>query len=223
MSDDPLAQISTRQTPQDEQADPRQRKNRAGGYSFVQDDFARLHRFLTLGTTGGTYYASEHELTRENAGLMIELATKRAAEVVAAVLDISLAGRAPKQNPALFALAAAAKLGDDDGRRAALAAVPLVARTGTHLFVFAGYLQQFGGWGRGTRRAIGNWYVDPERGVDSIAYQGAEVPSARGLVARGPAAAVAPEDDRAGTTGAVRLDPRSPGRPYRAAAAGSPA
>ena len=171
MSTDPLALISTRQTRQDEQADPRQRKNRAGGYTFVQDDFARLHRFLTLGTTGGTYYASERELTQENAGLVLELARKHAAEVVAAVLDISLAGRAPKQDPALFALAAAAKLGDDDGRRAALAAVPLVARTGTHLFLFAGYLQQFGGWGRGTRRAIGNWYVDPGRTVDSVAYQ----------------------------------------------------
>ncbi|MGW7682719.1 TROVE domain-containing protein [Kribbella sp. NPDC054772] len=171
MSTDPLALISTRETRQDEHADPRQQKNRAGGYTFVQDDLARLHRFLTLGTTGGTYYASERELTRENAGLVLELATKRSAEVVAAVLDISLAGRAPKQDPALFALAAAAKLGDDDGRRAALAAVPLVARTGTHLFRLAGYLEQFGGWGRGTRRAIGNWYVDPDRTVDSVAFQ----------------------------------------------------
>lgn len=41
----------------------------------------------------------------------------------------------------------------------------------THLFTFAGYLEQLGGWGRGTRRAIGNWYVDPERGVDTVAYQ----------------------------------------------------
>ncbi|MEU4602006.1 TROVE domain-containing protein [Kribbella sp. NPDC023972] len=171
MSNDPLALISTRQTPQHEQADPRQRQNRAGGYAFVLDDLARLHRFLTLGTTGGTYYASERELTRDNAGVVVELARTRAADVVAAVLDISLTGRAPKQNPALFALAAAAKLGDDDGRRAALAAVPLVARTGTHLFQFVGYLQQFGGWGRGTRRAIGNWYVGPDRDVDAIAYQ----------------------------------------------------
>jgi 60 kDa SS-A/Ro ribonucleoprotein len=87
------------------------------------------------------------------------------------VVEISVAGRAPKQNPALFALAAAAKLGDEDGRRAAHAAVPLVCRTGTHLFLFAGYLEQFGGWGRGTRRAIGNWYADPERSVTDIAYQ----------------------------------------------------
>jgi 60 kDa SS-A/Ro ribonucleoprotein len=124
-----------------------------------------------LGSTGGTYYVGERELTRENATLVLELARTRTAEVVAEVLAISTSGRAPKQNPALFALAAAAKLGDDDGRKSALAAVPLVARTGTHLFLFAGYLQQFGGWGRGTRRAIGNWYVDPERDVANVAYQ----------------------------------------------------
>lgn len=169
MSTDPLAQISTRQTRQDEQADPRQRRNSAGGYTFVQDDLGRLHRFLTLGTTGGTYYATQQELTRENAALVVDLARMQAADVVAAVLDVSLSGRAPKQHPALFALAAAAKLGDDEGRRAALTAVPLVARTGTHLFTFAGYLEQFGGWGRGTRRAIGNWYVAPA--VDALAYQ----------------------------------------------------
>ncbi|GAA1583555.1 hypothetical protein GCM10009804_45020 [Kribbella hippodromi] len=171
MSTDPLAQLSTRRTPQDRPAEPRQRINSAGGYTFVQDDLARLHRFLTIGTTGGTAYASEHALTQENAGLIVGLARKRTTEVVTAVLDISLSGRAPKQRPALFALAAAAKLGDDDGRRAALAAVPLVARTGTHLFQFTGYLEQFGGWGRGTRRAIGNWYVDPDRSVDAVVYQ----------------------------------------------------
>jgi 60 kDa SS-A/Ro ribonucleoprotein len=168
---DPLATISTRRTHQSQQADPRQEKNRAGGYTFVVDDLARLHRFLTLGTTGGTYYASETEHTQESAQLVLDLARTRTLDVVNAVVAVSTAGRAPKQNPSLFALAAAAKLGDDDGRKAALAAVPLVARTGTHLFQLAGYLEQFGGWGRGTRRAIGNWYVDPERSVADVAYQ----------------------------------------------------
>jgi 60 kDa SS-A/Ro ribonucleoprotein len=168
---DPLALISTRQTPQTEPADPRQQLNDAGGYTFVPDDLVRLRRFLTLGSTGGTYYTGERELTLKNASLVLELSRTRTAEVVSEVLAISTSGRAPKQNPALFTLAAAAKLGDDDGRKAALAAVPLVARTGTQLFQFAGYLQQFGGWGRGTRRAIGNWYVDPRREVGAVAYQ----------------------------------------------------
>lgn len=168
---DPLAAISTRETSQREPADARQVENAAGGYTFVPSELVRLRRFLTLGTDGGTYYVREREITAKNAKLVLELARTRTTELVAEVLAISLAGRAPRQNPALFALAAAAKLGDDDGRRAALAAVPLVARTGTQLFLLAGYLQQFGGWGRGTRRAIGNWYVDPARDVESVAYQ----------------------------------------------------
>ncbi|MGB8021532.1 MAG: TROVE domain-containing protein [Candidatus Nanopelagicales bacterium] len=52
---------------------------------------------------------------------------------------------------------------------AALAALPLVARTGTHVFAFAGYVELFRGWGRGLRRAVGAWYTakDP----DQLAYQ----------------------------------------------------
>jgi len=169
---DPLAAISTRHTPQSQQADPRQVKNHAGGYTFTVDDLTRLRRFLTLGSTGGTYYAGEREHTQDNAELVLDLARTRAGDVVSAVVEISTAGRAPKQNPALFALAAAAKLGDTDGRRAAHAAVPLVARTGTHLFILARYLEQFGGWGRGTRRAIGNWYTG--RPVEDVAYQAAK-------------------------------------------------
>lgn len=169
---DPLALMSTRNTPQTERADSRQEKNHAGGYTFVTDDLARLHRFLTLGSTGGTYYASEAEHTKENAQLVLDLARTRTLDVVNQVVAVSVAGRAPKQNPALFALAAAAKLGDDEGRKAALAAVPLVARTGTHLFILAGYFEQFGGWGRGTRRAIANWYLN--RDVDDVAYQAAK-------------------------------------------------
>jgi 60 kDa SS-A/Ro ribonucleoprotein len=47
--------------------------------------------------------------------------------------------------------------------------VPKVARTGTHLFVFAGYVEQFRGWGRGLRRAVADWYLS--KPVDAVAYQ----------------------------------------------------
>src|SRR5260370_1022359 len=49
------------------------------------------------------------------------------------------------------------------------AAHPAVCGTGTHLFLFARYVEQFRGWGRGLRRAIGDWYL--ARGVGEIAYQ----------------------------------------------------
>ena len=166
---DPLATISTRTTLQAERADPRQERNHAGGYTFTIDPMAQLRRFLVLGTTGGTYYQGERELTRDNADMVLELARTRGEDVVAEVLAISVGGRAPKQNPALFALAAVSGLGDLEARRAAHAALRQVARTGTHLFTFVGYAEQFRGWGRGLRRAAASWYLD--RDVDSLAYQ----------------------------------------------------
>lgn len=166
---DPLAAISTRQTPQAERADERQVPNSAGGFTFTVAKTARLHRFLTLGTDGGTYYASERDITKANAAVVLQAARDDATALVSAVVAISQAGRAPRNNPALFALAAAASLGDEAGRRAALDALPLVARTGTHLFLFGRYVQQFRGWGRGLRRAVGGWYL--AKNPADLAYQ----------------------------------------------------
>lgn len=166
---DPLTAISTRATPQSQRADARQVPNNAGGHTFTVDAATRLRRFLVLGTDGGTYYTDAPDLTRDNAGVVLEMATTATTELVAEIVAVSHGGRAPRQNPAIFALAAACSLGDDDGRRAALDALPLVARTGTHLFLFARYVEQFRGWGRGLRRAVANWYLD--RPVDEVAFQ----------------------------------------------------
>lgn len=166
---DPLTLISTRRTPQSEQADPRQEKNAAGGYTFVVDDLARLHRFLTIGSTGGTFYVGEKDHTVENGQLVLDLARTRPLDVVAAVREVSVLGRAPKQNQSLFALAAAAKLGGQEGATAAYAAVPEVVRTASHLFLFVSYAAQFGGWGNGLARAVARWYLD--RDPDNLAYQ----------------------------------------------------
>ncbi len=171
---DPLTQISTRATPQSQPADARQVPNSAGGFTFTAGKAARLHRFLTLGTDGGTYYTSERDITAQNAAIVLDWARNDTTALVSQVVAVSQAGRAPRNNPALFALAAAAGLGDAAGRRAALDALPLVARTGTHLFQFAGYVQQFRGWGRGLRTAIGDWYL--RRGSETldpgqVAYQ----------------------------------------------------
>lgn len=165
---DALTAITTRSTPQTERADSRQAQNNAGGYTFTLDQMARLRRFLVLGTEG-TYYTSAPELTKDNAAVVLDLARNRTAELVAEIVAVSTAGRAPKQNPTLFALAAACALGDEDGRRTALAALPVVARTGTHLFLFARYVEQFRGWGRALRRAVGGWYLT--KPVEDVAYQ----------------------------------------------------
>lgn len=166
---DPLGTISTRRTPQSEAASPAQRKNSAGGYTFTIDEWTRLNRFLTLGVDGGTYYVSAPDLAKDNAQIVLHLARTEGTRMVEALLDISLSGRAPKQNPTLFALAAVSALGDDDARRAAADALPKIARTGTHLFLFAGYVEQFRGWGRGLRRSVASWYTGMD--TDKLAYQ----------------------------------------------------
>ena len=166
---DPLRLISRRRTAQRERADPRQVINTAGGYTFAVDDHARLHRFLTLGTDGGTYYTRAQKLTRDNADVVLRAAATDPVGLVRQIVDVSTAGRAPRQNPALFALAIAASADDVDGRRAALAALPKVARTGTHLYLFAGYVEQFRGWGPTLRKAVARWYT--EMPVDKLAYQ----------------------------------------------------
>ncbi|WP_420112411.1 TROVE domain-containing protein [Pseudactinotalea sp.] len=164
---DVLAQISTRRTPQTMPADPGQVTNSAGGYVLELDDVARLRRFLTLGVDGGTYYASARDLALDNAAVLQRLADADPETLVATIVDVSTRGAAPRQQPALFALAYAASV--PAASQAALAALPLVARTGSHLFLFAGYVEQFRGWGRGLRRAVGDWYLRKE--PDALAYQ----------------------------------------------------
>ena len=166
---DILRSISTRRTSQSEPADTRQASNAAGGYTFTVDDTARVHRFLTLGTSGGTFYTDAQDLTRDNAGVVLRAAATDPVALVRQIVEVSTAGRAPRQNPALFALAIAAAAEDVDGRRAALAALPSVARTASHLFLFAGYVEQFRGWGPTLRKAVASWYTDMP--VDKLAYQ----------------------------------------------------
>jgi 60 kDa SS-A/Ro ribonucleoprotein len=166
----PFKQISLRITPQSLPIPgSTQVANRAGGFIFVLDDFARLRRFLILGIDGGTYYTTEASITRENSDVLFRCIAADGKRTVDEIVAISVAGRNPKQAPVLFALAAAAGVGDDDTRAYALSHVANVCRTGTMLFQFVDYVQQFRGWGRGLRRAVASWYTD--RDVDSLALQ----------------------------------------------------
>jgi 60 kDa SS-A/Ro ribonucleoprotein len=143
--------------------------NSAGGYSFPVDDWKRLDRFLVLGSEGGSYYASERKLSLENAEAVLRCIETDGLRTVKRILEISDAGRAPKNDPAILALALAFTAGDADTRRAASEALPKVCRIGTHLFHFAQYVDTMRGWGRGLRRAVANWYV--QASAENIAFQ----------------------------------------------------
>lgn len=164
---DVLRSLGIRRRPQSERADARQRRNSAGGYAFTLDDATRLRRFLVLGVDGGTYYAAPRDLARDNAEIVTRMAQEDPETLVSTIVEVSRKGSAPKQNATLFALALAAS--HPESSALALAALPKVARTGTHLFLFAAYVEQFRGWGRGLRRAVGSWYTSREAG--DLAYQ----------------------------------------------------
>lgn len=143
--------------------------NAAGGFVFAVDDWARLARFLVLGAEGGSYYASEKALSAENAAAVLRCIAGDGPRAVREIVSVSEAGRALKNDPAIFALALAASQGNDETRRDALNALPHVCRTGTHLFHFAQFVDSMRGWGRGLRAAVGRWYND--KNVRDLAYQ----------------------------------------------------
>lgn len=203
---DVLATITSRATPQSEPADVRQVRNAAGGYTFAVDREQRLRRFLTLGVDGGTYYAGERDLALDNFAVVAEAARDNAGKLVELIVEISTAGRAPRQQPALFALAVAAGLGDPAGRRSALDALPQVARTASALFTFTRYMTQFRGWGRQARRGIADWYLgSPTRRLEyQVAkYRQREGWTHRDLLRKSHPAAVADDVDRRGLFGVL--------------------
>jgi 60 kDa SS-A/Ro ribonucleoprotein len=142
-------------------------KNNAGGYVFKVNDFDRLERFLILGTDGGTYYVGQSYLTKQNVNFLKKLIKSDERRVVDTIVDVSDNGRAYKNGPALFALALVFAEGVD--KAYARAALPKVARTSTHLFEFASYVDGLGGWGRAKRNAIADWYTSQDAG--RLAYQ----------------------------------------------------
>lgn len=148
---------------------PGQKRNNAGGFTFKVSDFDRLDRFLILGSEGGTYYVGERKLTRENAKNIERLIKNEGVKVVDRIVEISEAGRAPKNDPALFVLALCAASGVPEVVKAAFAALPKVARTGTHLFTFAQNADALRGWGKSLKNGVAAWYTNMP--VEKLAYQ----------------------------------------------------
>jgi 60 kDa SS-A/Ro ribonucleoprotein len=178
-----LKRLGTRRVPQSAPlAESGQVPNSAGGFTWAVDPWTQLRRFLVLGSESGSYYASESKLTRRNARAVTACLAEDGPRAVAEIVRVSQEGRAPKNDPAIFALAMAAGGTDEETRRSALAALPLVCRTGTHLFQFATFVEGFRGWGRSLRRAVGRWYAAQD--VDALAYQAVKYRQRAGVTHR---------------------------------------
>lgn len=163
----------TRETPQNQPILEDQVQNNAGGYVWTLDCWARLRRFLILGSEGGSYYASEKKMTTENVQSVRECIKEDGIRTVSEIVAISHGGAAPKNDPALYALAACISMGNRETRREAAEVLPQVARTGTHLYHFVAFAETMRGWGRTMRWAVANWYrQNPEQlALQAIKYR----------------------------------------------------
>ncbi|CAJ0565461.1 unnamed protein product, partial [Mesorhabditis spiculigera] len=180
----------TRDRSQKTKVNKKQTKNNAGGYVFKVSDETRVRRFLIMGTTGGAFYLSAKELTVENlVDLMKIIDQGNASMILQEIKEISLAGRNPKQEPVMSALAVCARYrtGQVKGEgydsepaklyveylkamhATALELITQVCRIPTHLFIFVDYCEKVAkhsanpkgstGWGRAFRAAIRDWYA----------------------------------------------------------------
>jgi len=113
-----------------------QAPNSAGGYAWQVDDWTRLDRFLILGAEGGTYYLGERNLVKQNHDALVRCIQADGVRAVNRIVEISDTGRAPKNDPAIFALALVAAHGNPAAKALAFQNLGKVCRMGTHLFHF---------------------------------------------------------------------------------------
>ena len=155
-------------------------RNNAGGFTFQVTDKDRLERFLILGTTGGTYYVGQADHTKDNVAFLRKMVKANERLVVDTLVDVSVNGRAFKNTPAIFALAVVMTEGQD--KTYARKAVDKVVRTGTHLFEYAQFIKDLGGWGRAKRTSVAGWYES--KTADELAYQAVKYRQRNGFTHR---------------------------------------
>ncbi len=143
--------------------------------TYTLDKWKQLNRFLILGTDSPAYRASAAKLTELNAKAVLECIKEDGKRTVDTIVEISTSGRAPKNEPALYAFALAVKYGNAETKAHALTQLQRVARIGTHLYHTLDYFKALKiGWGRSTKRAVANWFTKKpadKLGLQVVKYQ----------------------------------------------------
>lgn len=177
---------------------PGETQSHEGGIVHEVDPWARLARFLVTGSEG-TYYVGARELTLDNLNVVRACLAEDPVRTVDTVVEISRSGRAPKNDPAILALAVALRDPDVATRRHAASHLADVCRTGTHLLHAAAYLKALAPEGTGEpktgegpgsgklsnrvlRRAFGDWFL--AKTPEELAYQAIKYPSRDGWALR---------------------------------------
>lgn len=167
-------------------------QTRAGGYAFKLDDLGAIRRFLILGTDSPTYYASQKELTIQNAQVVLDALKKgRGADVVALIEDVNTAkvslsdmdddemrpAAAPRKKASIFALALCQVFADKQDKKTRMAVHNAIRNhqvisTLRQMYDFLNDLYVLtGGWntgkisgGSGLKRAVRDWFVGSNEG-----------------------------------------------------------
>ena len=165
--------ISAKQTPQTQKIPGREAEmsfNNTGGAVFTLDPFNHILRFLILGTEGGTYYASEQKHTMQAFEGLLKCIKEDPKRTVDLAVDVSVKGRAAKNDAALFTIACVMAFAEDPNDKFyARNSLDKVARIGTHILHFAEFINQLKGWGTGTRKAFQQWFLN--KTPEDLAYQ----------------------------------------------------
>ena len=141
--------------------------NNGGGFSFVIDDFGILRRFLMIGSETPGYNVTTQTQTKQGFDAIKRCLELDGQAAVQMIVDISTSGRAPKNDPAIVALAVAAS--NQNSAELAFSVLPKVCRTGTHLFQFVSLYDVMGKWNAVAKRGIAAWYNG--RSADRLAVQ----------------------------------------------------
>jgi hypothetical protein len=151
---------------------PGQIANNAGGYSFPLPLEQEWMRYLIIGSksdNGSFYQCGGAIATTISRCIMAAVSSPTTCEhLIRDIVDVSVKGRAPKQEMTMMSLAAAIVFPADNVCKAqALAAVGQVCRIPTHLFMLVQYIRDLSqdkakpgkGFGKGVRRALTEYYT----------------------------------------------------------------
>lgn len=154
-----------------------------GGIAHDAGIWTVLHRFLILGTEKGSFYQAERELTVENISVVRQCLDEDANRAIVFITNVSETGRAPKNDPALLALAMASIHPNLETRQLAFSMLSRVARIGTHLLHFVAFRKLLGGKSNYLfRKSIKRWFT--EKNADDLAFQVVKYPSRDGWAMR---------------------------------------
>lgn len=163
--------------------DPDQVENHAGGFVWQISDKEQVIRYLIIGSEGGNYYQTPQQVSSQCASCVLRMTRTpdNFKWLIDTIREVSISGRAAKQESTLLALATAIVFAPTLATKTeALNAVNDCVRILTHMYMLIGYVKIFSkaghptlspratekgrevtvgsGLGRGIRRVFGNYF-----------------------------------------------------------------